>query len=288
MVPSTSYAVNEIKLANPRKMSRSQTIAAAIAIYAVWALIGLTSSPGFTIDESPIIDAAHTFQELGYLAIRTAGPGSHHYEDAFLYQMPLHPVVLGIWFKLFGFGFFQARLLSVILACVALWLVAQSMASFSTRAVLLSVVLLGCDPMFAERARLARYDWLAIGFGLLAWREVGLRREVEGPLTAGKAALVGVALGIATSTHLLFGLSFAVAIGVIILIDEKFSRAWVLCGLMIATFIATLIPAILYMFRHPEAFDGQLLFQIRGNGAHSSSFVAWLRDEVKRYILYFG
>ena len=107
MMPSNSYAVNEIQLANPRRMSRSQAIAAAIAIFAVWALIGLTSSPGFTIDESPIIDAGHTFQELGYLAIRTAGPGSHHYEDAYLAQMPLHPVVLGIWFKLFGFDSFK-------------------------------------------------------------------------------------------------------------------------------------------------------------------------------------
>ena len=100
--------------------------------------------------------------------------------------MPLQPLALSIWYRVFGFGVFSTRSLSIVWGIVALvswFIIVRSLFKRTSLAVLV-VALLSCDYIFIVCAASGRMDMMsaALGFaGLAAYlllRERSLRWAV--------------------------------------------------------------------------------------------------------------
>jgi uncharacterized membrane protein len=160
---------------------------------------------------------------------------------------PLHYLVLRGWFKLFGFGLFQARMLSVIfgtLAVLFLYLLAEYL--FDRRTALLSAVLMSVSQlaiMYSQEVRpYAQFHFLAL---LSAYLFVRAMRE-------GRASYCWGFL--ATAILMLYTDYFSVYLIVALLLvaaiyrqDSRLRLWWVLAGgaLAIASYLPWITSGIL-------------------------------------------
>ena len=254
-----------------------------------WCLMGLTSSPGFSLDEATIYDASRSFAERGHLAVPSLGPGFGH-ESAYFYQTPLHELVLGFGFRLFGEGLYQARILSSVLAVSCLLLVNAVMRRPSPVVAMSAVLVLVVDPTFAARAREARYDWFAINLALLAL--LVLVRDGTGPHRGRRGEIVsagfaGLCAGVGVNSHLL-GLVFVPALVAVILLLQRSSSTSVVVRVtaFIGAFCLALVPFAVYAFSHRQAFMDQLVYQVV---AHTRSEEgSWIVLEMRKFLICFG
>ena len=257
--------------------------------FAMWSGIGLLESPGFTFDEALFVDPALHYARHGFLAAPTLGPGFGHAE-AVLYHPPLYFLALGHVFRVFGEGLLQARLFSVALASCSLCLVFFIVRRWSPLAALLAAFLLAVDPLFAYRAREARPDWIPLlavlgAFGLITSLPATGRRRLVSVLA------VGVLVGLGVNAHLLY-LIYGVVFGLLLLFPSPlgprkvryrcFESAVFSVGL-----VATLIPFLLYVRRHPMAFEEQFLYHVDLQHEAYSKTGGWMYQEALRYLQYF-
>jgi 4-amino-4-deoxy-L-arabinose transferase-like glycosyltransferase len=107
--------------------------------------------------------------------------------DRYLYwNLPLYFVVLSAWFKVFGFGVYTMRILSVVcaLASMASWYVIMIRLLNDRLAAALTVFLLGTDYVFIVGAVSGRMDMMTACFGVaglaafLSWRESSFNRAI--------------------------------------------------------------------------------------------------------------
>jgi 4-amino-4-deoxy-L-arabinose transferase-like glycosyltransferase len=88
--------------------------------------------------------------------------------EATYWIMPLHPFVQAGWYRLFGFGIVQMRLLSALwgLIAIAAWFVIVRAASGSSLAASLACLLLSLDFTFLWSAADGRMDMMCVALGL--------------------------------------------------------------------------------------------------------------------------
>lgn len=258
-----------------------------ICAFGLWGLAGLSEFPGFTHDEAPIIDAAISLVDHGHLGVPSAGPGREH-DVAYLYQSPLHPIVLAAIFRITGPRLLYGRLLSLVLAIGTLALLMTAMKPFGAAAQLVSVGLLAVDPLFAYRARQVRYDWLALVCVLGAWSVLWGWRGSENSRRL-RLLGAGVLLGIAASSHALYLLFAPIYAITLLLLPLREPRAAYERVVEVSLFgvgcMAALIPVGLYASFHPEAIRDQLLFQIHVH--QSANRANWLWGELLKYCDYY-
>ena len=264
-----------------------------ILAFFLWGCFGLTQSPGFSFDETPIAAAALSLLRTGHLQIAAAGPGFDR-ENSYFYQTPLHPVILAGWFKLLGAGLGQGRFLSLVLAVVVLILLARALRPWGPLAGLAGVVLLSVDPLFVMRARQIRYDMPAliatlIGFILLAEFPAPAPNHHRPGLF--RALLAGLCLGFAVESHFLYVL-YAGAFGLMILIFSwpqaagfkvRIGRAF----LFTLGFLLAMVPFVLYALAHPAGFQQQFLYQLAHHAGHASEGLGMIRGEIAKYREYY-
>ncbi len=167
---------------------------------------------------------------------------------------PLHYFVLRGWFKLFGFGLFQARLLSVIfgtLAVVSLYLLAEYL--FDRRTALLSAVLMSVSQlaiMYSQEVRpYAQFHFLALISSYLF-----LRAMREGRSGYWWSFVASAILMLYTDY---FSVYLIVALLVVAAIYRKNSRLrlwWVLTGgvLTVALYLPWITSGILHAATNSE------------------------------------
>lgn len=81
--------------------------------------------------------------------------------------MPLHPLSLSVWYRLFGFGVFATRSLSIVWGLVALvsWFIIVRSLCKRTSLGFLVVALLSCDYIFIVCASQGRMDMMSAALG---------------------------------------------------------------------------------------------------------------------------
>jgi hypothetical protein len=261
-----------------------------ILAFFVWGCYGLTSFPGFNLDEPTVVDAALTTLDQGRLAIPSAGPGSEH-DRAYEYQTPLHALVLAVWFKVTTPSLWAGRFLSLLLAVLALVQIYLAMARFGPFAQFTAVAFLCLDPFFSGHARLIRYDWIAINGVLFAFYVLFCaNQEATSTKVAVRAVVAGAATGIAIDAHALYVVFLPVMGGLILALplaprQRVFSR-FVTAFCFGVACLAVLSPVILYIAAHQEAIRGQLLYQILQRRAPLYSG-NWLVAEGHKYFDYY-
>ncbi|MCG3191686.1 MAG: hypothetical protein DIJKHBIC_00914 [Thermoanaerobaculia bacterium] len=265
-----------------------RTVPLVALAFLAWCLLGLTSSPGFSLDEAAIYDASRHLSEYGYLAVPSLGPGFGH-ESAYFYQTPLHELAIGLVFEIFGEGLYQARLLSSLLASICLILVGALMRRLSPTVAIVAVLVLAVDPTFAARARETRYDWLAMDFALLSFLVlVRFGIDGRGGRRAGilSAVIAGLCAGAGANAHVL-GLVFVPGLVAVMFLFQRSDSA--LLATRVIAFIASvglaLVPFTVYAFSHWRAFMDQFVYQVV---AHTQSEEGtWIVLEMRKFLVYF-
>lgn len=200
--------------------------------------------------------------------------------------MPLYPVVLAGWIKLFSYAIVTMRLFSAAWGLVALAAWYVIMLAFTKRheVAVLTVILIATDYNFISEAALARYDTMpcALGFAgwaaFLAWREQHFNRAVF----AG-SALVAASI----FSHPMGLLHFAGLLILILYLDWHRIR--------VRTVLLAAIPFVvftagwgLYILQSPEDFRGQFLnHSAHRVGGIESPWRALSSDFTQRYVFAF-
>jgi 4-amino-4-deoxy-L-arabinose transferase-like glycosyltransferase len=129
-------------------------IVSMIALAVVYSALTLTTRPRIWIDEAKSIELARNFLESGHLDIQTA-PGQFSGVSPLL-QSTGYPVTfpLVLFFKIFGYGFFQARIFMVVWMVLALFMLAYlGLRIFAVEKAVWTVALLVTFPSFYDNGR---------------------------------------------------------------------------------------------------------------------------------------
>lgn len=228
------------------------------------------------------------------MSIPSAGPGFHH-ETAYLYQLPVHTLVLAGWYKLTGIGLWEGRLLSLLMAACCLGVMFSFMRRYGTYAMVVAFALAAFDPVFSTNARTIRYDWVAILGVILAFIILNPRILAPGsiklPTTRYLAA--GICCGLAVGSHLLYVLLIPIFSLMIFLfpldtsesIKERIKAIFILgIGSLIG-----LLPVFIYLLNHSYAIKDQLIFQLTQHGQAETGFavIQWFKSEFRKYTTYY-
>ena len=184
---------------------RSLILGGAILWYILQSLSIMNDAPPASPDGAVFADGAHNLITTGRLGTDlVVGMESHSY-----WQPPGYYLALAAIFKLFGYGLWQLRLLSICFGGMCLWAVyaLSSKAHSNQTASVLAVVLLAFDPVFVKWVRWDRTDSLCEFFvlcSLIAYLTAITKKGVHYWVAA------GVCASVATLIHPYGVLSFAV------------------------------------------------------------------------------
>jgi len=201
-------------------------------------LLYLTRIPPVYIDEMWHIDCGWTFVKTGRLALSAYGDTLN--ANIIIFQPPLFNLLLGLWFKFFGLGLFQARLLIVIISTLILFftfLIGKTL--YNDRIGIVSSILLFF--WWFSLFRFTRYDipvslFFLIGFYLLLRAEGGKGKFI-------KYFFSGLFCGLASITHLYGGIG---AISIFILFISKYKYKQFFKRELILFIIGVMLPLSIY------------------------------------------
>jgi len=176
----------------------------------------LTRIPHVYIDEMWHIDCGWTFAKTGRLALSAYGDTLNC--NVINYQPPLFNLLLGLWFKLFGLGLFQARLLIVIISTLIMlftFLIGKIL--YNDRIGIVSSILLFFS--WFSLFRFTRYDiplalLFLVGFYLFLKAKKDENKLIE-------FFFSGLFCGLASITHLYGGIG-AISIFILFISEYKY------------------------------------------------------------------
>lgn len=153
-----------------------------LAIYlALTVGTALTEIPG--TDEGFFANPAFNLLTKGSFAttvLETFGTPFKGMERHTYWIMPLQPLTLSIWYRMFGFGVFSTRSLSIVWGLVALvswFIIVRSLFKRTTLAFLV-LALLSCDYIFIVCASSGRMDMMSAALGFAGFATyLGLRER---------------------------------------------------------------------------------------------------------------
>jgi 4-amino-4-deoxy-L-arabinose transferase-like glycosyltransferase len=189
--------------------------------------------------------------------------------ERYVYEfMPLHSLLLGLCFKLFGMGMWQARLVSALCGLVTVLLTYElgrrlyDSATGLLAAAILCVARLSLEPYMSgipllDFARVIRYD-IVVPIWVLASCICFYRAHARGSRLGYAAA--GALAGIATLSHV-YG-AFVVAVFAAVLFWERRWRVLLDAPIYLlgAGWALALLPWLIYALQEPAAYYGQTLF----------------------------
>lgn len=164
-------------------------------------------------------------------------------------------LILALFFKLFGFGIIQARLVSVIAGLFLLAAVYYLTKQMTTkRTAVIATLVLALNPLFILSARMVRQEMTLILFGFLAFSLIVLGSKEQSKRKMWYFLLAGIAAAYAILVHL-NGIFITLALcGVIISCRCWKSLFYFILGLFIG-----LSPYIIFLLLNWETFSTQFL-----------------------------
>jgi hypothetical protein len=156
----------------------------AIAILAMFLILSiataLTERPG--TDEGYFANPAFNLLTKGSMTttvLETYGTAFKGMDQHTYWIMPLEPIALSVWYRVFGFGVFSTRSLSIFWGIIALvsWFVIVGSLFKRTSLAFLVVALLSCDYIFIVCAASGRMDMMSAALGFAGIASYLLLRE---------------------------------------------------------------------------------------------------------------
>jgi hypothetical protein len=266
--------------------------ALALVLLAYCGLASLTAASRRPApDEGLFASPAITLITKGYMGtpIRGSSAGLPGLERRTYWVMPLHLVLLAGWYKVFGIGLWQMRLLSILwgmVGLVALFTLVWKLTR-DVRAAALAAALTATDFVYVTFSSSGRMDGMAaaLGFAGLAvycsLRERNLLR----------AMLLGhILVAAAIFTHPNGILFFAGLMFLTIALDRRRIRFAYLAASS-TPYLAGAAAWGLYIMQAPHDFVAQMWSQIRGKSGGNLAFspLEFIRREVvNRYLVAYG
>lgn len=238
------------------------TAAAVLLAVALAVAYSFTRSPWW--DEGLYADVARQFAVKGELhssvmpseaTFGLGGPTLPRMNERAYWTTPLYPVALGLWFRAFGFGLLQMRLLSVLLSAgmVAAWGGTVGALTRSRSTALVAVGLIALDSHVLWSASIGRVEALSSGlaacaiFAYVRWRETRLLAAV---------AVASALLGGAVLAHPLAVVEAAALLAVALLLDRRRIRLRHVI-VSVAVGAVVLLPWVLYVLQDLPTFRAQ-------------------------------
>ncbi len=229
----------------------------------------LDKFPGVWTDEAWFSNPAYTLATSGYLGT-TMMYGFYNIMNYTYWQPPVFFLLLAVSFKLFGFGLYQARIVSVILGFFTVlftYLLGKKL--FSKKIGLLSSVVLIANPLFFLVAREVRMDIAVACFTLIALYFILIALKESKPIYYLLSSFFAI-LSLLSHPNGIIGIVSIVLIIGMYKIDFKNLRLnlklkevlYFILGLA-----APLIPYLIYINMDFQAFKGQFF----GNIGHSTN-----------------
>lgn len=205
--------------------------------------------------------------------------------------MPLHPVVLAAWFRVFGFGLLQTRLLSAFWGAIALaaWFFIVERLTRNAAAGGLAALLLALDFTFLWSAADGRMDMMCVALGSAALAVYLKLREKN----FDRALLAANCLAAASIFTHPNGVVWIAMLGALVLLYD-WHRLRPRHLVVAAPYLVLLAGWGLYISRRPDYFLSQFIANLHppvGQGARGSGLLhpLWaLRQEWYRYQAEFG
>jgi 4-amino-4-deoxy-L-arabinose transferase-like glycosyltransferase len=151
-------------------------LAIALAWYLAQSLSVMNEAPPASTDGAVFADAAHNLLTTGRLATDLV----MEMKDYSYWQPPGYYFALAVTFRLFGYGLWQLRLLSIIFGvlCILLVYLLSVKICASRVAALVAASLVAFDPLFVKWVRWDRMDSLCMFFVLLSslWYLVAIEK----------------------------------------------------------------------------------------------------------------
>jgi 4-amino-4-deoxy-L-arabinose transferase-like glycosyltransferase len=265
--------------------------ALALVLLAYYGLAFLTAATRRPVpDEGLFASPAITLIEKGYMGtpVHDSSIGLPGLERWTYYVMPLHLVLLAGWYKVFGIGLWQMRLLSILWGIgglAALFVLVRRL----TRDVWVATVaaaLSATDFAYVTYSSSGRMDGMAAALGLAGLAVYCSLRERNLP----RAMLLGhVLVAAAIFTHPNGILFFAGLMFLTVALDRKRIRLAYLAASSVPYFVGAAAWG-LYIMQAPQYFVAQMLWKIRWKlGGSGFSPLASMRSEVvNRYLVAYG
>ena len=218
----------------------------------------LTQIPG--TDEGYFANPAFNLLTRGTFAttvMETFGTPFQGMDRHTYWIMPLQPLTLSFWYRVFGFGVFSTRSLSIVWGLVALvsWFIIVRSLFKRTSLALIVVALLSCDYIFVVCAASGRMDMMSAALGFAGFAVYLLLRERSLPWAIFVSQSLVVMSGL---THPMGLLPFFGLIGLSLYLDRK--------RIGIKHVAVALIPYVIggvawgsYILQDPSSFHSQFV-----------------------------
>ncbi len=237
------------------------------------------------LDRFPVLDPAQAGIMAPAYKLATQGiygndlyRGLYHAETRNYEYMPLYALAVALSFKIFGYGIWQARLVSVLCGFAILiltFLLGKKLfnawigLSAAGILVLLPLAVSGyaAGALYPGRiplldfARVIRYDMMAAAWMLAASLAFITAHDVHTPPRKQFAllGLSGVFIGLATLSQL-YGAFIFIFLGLLLLWQDGFSTLqFQKIALLLAGWFLALLPWLVYVFQDFSAYEGQML-----------------------------
>lgn len=185
--------------------------------------------------------------------------------------MPLHLVAQAGWYKLFGFGLFSMRALSIVWGLVALaaWFQIIRELTGERSAALLTFVFIACDYIFVMHAAFGRMDVMcaALGFAGLAAYLMMRKRVLSWAIFVSHTLVVASGLTHPNGIMALTGLMF------LTIYFDRTSLRWQHLPIGMSPYVLGALGWGLYILRSPSSFASQ--FGDNASGRLPGLFSPW-------------
>jgi len=226
--------------------------------------LALVRRPG--CDEAWFALAGHTLATKGYMGtpfLETRGTGLTGLNHYTYWIMPLQPVSLAGWYKLFGFSLLATRMESILfglLAVLAVYWLARRLIGSSSLA-LLAAGLTGIDYNFVRGASDGRMDMMCVSLGLCALAAyLGLLEKAPHGITILAASALG-AMSLFTHPN---GIVFVICLGWLVLTWHGGRLHWWRLAIGVAPFAVIAAGWGAYIAQAPEVFQAQWAYNSGG------------------------
>jgi 4-amino-4-deoxy-L-arabinose transferase-like glycosyltransferase len=167
-----------------------------VACFACIAAYRLGVVPVPETDEAYTLQVAYEVEHHGRIALPMYRYLGGNIENSWHSYTPVYFVLLGGFFKVFGWGLAQGRAFNLLTALLTLGVMyALARRLFNWRVAMIAALMMVVDVTFLERARMLRNDYAAAAFALLAFYLYELaeaRQQKKLFIASGLAAGVGV------------------------------------------------------------------------------------------------
>jgi 4-amino-4-deoxy-L-arabinose transferase-like glycosyltransferase len=252
----------------------------------LFTLPNLANHPVPTDDEIWILSASHKLATEGVFGSDLFA-GFYRADEVYLFNMPLHHIVLAAAFKVFGTSIWIARLVSIAYGLAALVLVyalAKQVGGVTTGVVALVLMLLlrlniGFDTglPLQEMARTIRYDLAPVPFTLAA--ALVLLRP-----TPWRCAIAGGLLSIATLMQFYGFFMLPIAAAYLLWDSTPLRTRLTLVGITAVASMVVAAPYAVYVLANYHEFEGQTsTLERRIHFSDPDFYITNVKRETKRF-----